>query len=346
MMSVRSAVSPASDHNELIELMRRVLQLSDGPRSVAQIVRDLPKSLRVRPEVAESLLVEEVAAGRLYEYPKVRNKTQFWVRSPLEFARSLILSKLQAAPVTRTDALKVIKGKAFEGLSKSVRDQLFDELLQEGALSRHPPFIGTGRAPKPKFGSRRPAPADYLRDAIRKVAGVLELSERDALEAAVLCAQQELRLLEPEPQSILEAEAESDVKRPPESERKNDLQSVPSSAPEPDLLPTVETLSVPGPPDTTNEPVTDPQQLLMAAMRQVNPRVESGDMVDIIALRASLASALPGAAFDAALLKAAAQRTLAVHRYDRPGLLQPAERDQLLQDEQGLFYNTVSLWRN
>jgi hypothetical protein len=338
MMSGSSSVSPASDNTELVELMRRVLQLSDGPRSVAQIVRDMPKSLRVRPEVAESLLVEEVTAGRLYEYPKIRNKAQFWFRSPLEFARSLILSKLQGAPVTRTDALKVIKGKAFEGLPKQVREQLFDDLLREGALYQHPPFIGTGRAPKPKFGSRSPAPSDYLRDAIRKVAEVLGLSERDALEAAVLCAHQELRLLEPEVQTDLELQ--------PELELQQNSQSGLPSASEPDLSPMLETRPVPGPPETTTETVPDSQELLMSAMRQVNPRVESGDMVDIIALRSSLASDLPGAAFDAALLKAAAQRTLAVHRYDRPGLLQPAERDQLLQDEQGQFYNTVSLWRN
>jgi hypothetical protein len=286
----------------------------------------MPKSLRVRPEVAESLLGEEVTAGRLYEYPKIRNKAQFWVRSPLEFARSLILSKLQGAPVTRTDALKVIKGKAFDGLSKQVREQLFDELFREGALYQHPPFIGAGRAPKPKFGSRRPAPSDYLRDAIRKVAVVLGLSERDALEAAVLCAHQELRLLEPELQQDSQA-------------------GLPGAA-EPELSPMHEQLPVLEPSESTTEAAPDPQELLMSAMRQVNPRVESGDMVDIIALRSSLASALPGAAFDTALLKAAAQRTLAVHRYDRPGLLQPAERDQLLQDEQGQFYNTVSLWRN
>lgn len=332
MMSGSSPVSPASDNTELVELMRRVLQLTDGPRSVAQIVRDMPKSLRVRPEVAESLLVQEVTAGRLYEYPKIRNKAQFWFRSPLEFARSLILSKLQGAPVTRTDALKIIKGKAFEGLSKQVREQLFDELLQAGALYQHPPFIGTGRAPKPKFGSRRPAPSDYLCDAIRKVALVLGLSERDALEAAVLCAHQELRLLEPELQ--------------PELELQQNSQSGLPNAAEADLSPTLETPPVPEPPETAGRTVPDPQELLMSAMRQVNPRVESGDMVDIIALRTSLASALPGGAFDAALLKAAEQRTLAVHRYDRPGLLQPAERDQLLQDEQGQFYNTVSLWRN
>jgi hypothetical protein len=234
--------------------------------------------------------------------------------------------------------LKVIKGKAFEGLPKQVREQLFDDLLREGALYQHPPVIGTGRAPKPKFGSRSPAPSDYLRDAIRKVAEVLGLSERDALEAAVLCAHQELRLLEPEVQTDLELQ--------PELELQQNSQSGLPSASEPDLSPMLETRPVPGPPETTTETVPDSQELLMSAMRQVNPRVESGDMVDIIALRSSLASDLPGAAFDAALLKAAAQRTLAVHRYDRPGLLQPAERDQLLQDEQGQFYNTVSLWRN
>ena len=82
---------------------------------------------------------------------------------------------------------------------------------------------------------------------------------------------------------------------------------------------------------------------LLAAAMAINPRFGRGDLVEIPELRKHLATALPGSSFDKAVEAAVKPGRFAVHRFDRPGLLKPSERAELLQIGKH-FHNAVSLW--
>ena len=92
-------------------------------------------------------------------------------------------------------------------------------------------------------------------------------------------------------------------------------------------------------PESTN--VSD--ERMLEAMLDLNPRVASGDLVSIVALRRQLETALPGSEFDREVLRESAAGRLSLHRFDRPALISEAERSQLLCDERGHYYNAVSL---
>ena len=101
-----------------------------------------------------------------------------------------------------------------------------------------------------------------------------------------------------------------------------------------------------------SEPVVDvaasvsQDERLLEAMRTVNPRVDDGDAVLISTLRKELDAHMPGSDFDLAVLDAVTRRRFAIHRFDRPNLISDEERRELIRDNEGHFYNTISLWRN
>lgn len=93
------------------------------------------------------------------------------------------------------------------------------------------------------------------------------------------------------------------------------------------------------------EEVTGPDERIIEAMKELDPRVMSGGMVSIADLRRQLDANLSGTEFDSALFTEAAAGRVAVHRFDRPGILSESELSVLLRDAQGNYYNTVSLGR-
>lgn len=306
-----SSSSQMTGQRETAELLLRVLSQSDSPISVAQVLKLIPKSVKIKPDVCEQILLHEAAQKRIFEYPKVRNKPQFAVRSPEEFARVLILRKLGGCALTQTEALKAVSGKAFEGLTKRDREQIFSNLIAEEFVFECPQFIGERKSTRPKYSSRQPDPAEYLKDAIRKVAATLGLTPDEAFKSALICAERELRELEDD--------------RVGDHQPVGDHQSL------------------------VAEPATDTaaqDERLLEAMRMINPKVDSGDMVDITHLRKELDAHMPGSDFDQAVLDAVYRRRFAIHRFDRPDLISVEQRALLLRDEQGQYYNTISLWRN
>ncbi len=305
-MSGESVVTPESGAAEsaaaeTADMLSRVLEQSDGPQSVSQILAGLPGSVRPRPAVAEELLRREVSAGRLWRYPDVRRKPQYWNRPQPEFARLCLLRKLQEGRQPVTEVLKsVTRRKALTGVSADRIRQLLEQMIESGAAHVWPPFPGhrqTKRSPR-IISCFPPDPGVYLRDAFLKIAEVLGRSREEILRSAAAVAEYELRELA--------------IER-----------------------------SLPG-----VQPGAAQDERLLEGMRSLNPRVDDGDMVLIRDLRRELDAHMPGADFDAAVLDAVYRRRLAIHRFDRPNLITAAERSLMIRDNDGHFYNTISLWRN
>ncbi|MFN8710317.1 MAG: hypothetical protein ACK526_08105 [Planctomyces sp.] len=304
----REAAEKAVAQREIIELLRRALQQFDGPQVTAKILKLLPKASCPDADVAEELFKQEVAEGRLWQYPNAGKKAQFWIQSPIEFARACLIRELQSGPKPETDIIKsVSKLKTLSAVPATAIQKMLSEMLQAGEAHLCPPMVGVKQTKTPPriISFFKPNPADYVKDALEKVAGALGMPLEDILRTARAFASRELEELELE-------------KQDPASSRTS----------------------------TTAAGSETQDERLLEAMRTVNPRVDQGDMVDIASLRRELDAHLRGSDFDAAVLDAVYRQRFAIHRYDRPQLITPEARALLLRDEDGNFYNTISLWRN
>ena len=85
---------------------------------------------------------------------------------------------------------------------------------------------------------------------------------------------------------------------------------------------------------------------MLQAMRDINPRVDTGDVVSIPELRSRLAFRFDKAEFDRCLLDLAEQWRVTLHFFNQAAALSESERLPLVEDEQGQCYNVVSLRRS
>lgn len=293
-------------HAEIADLLHRALQQFDGPQTAAKILSKLPKASRPKPTVADDVLLQEVAAGSLWQYPDVRKKPQFWIKSPVEFARICLVRALQSGPQSEKAALKsVTKQKTLAAVPTAAIQKMLSDMLKNGEAHVCPPLVGVKRTKtSPTIVSFfKPDPADYVKDALQKVASTLGTTLEDVLKATIEFAGRELKDIKLDRQEPVTAHAAT-VASALQDER------------------------------------------LLEAMRAVNPRVDDGDMVLLADLRKKLDAHLPGSDFDHAVLDAVQRRRFAIHRFDRPNLISAEERAQMIHDGEGNYHNTISLWRN
>lgn len=82
---------------------------------------------------------------------------------------------------------------------------------------------------------------------------------------------------------------------------------------------------------------------ILLAMREINPRIDQGDLVSLTDLRKKLELNFPDkATFDSSILKLARKGFVAVHRFDDDIFLSDVEREALVCDDQGHLYNVAS----
>ncbi len=306
-MSRSAVISDFTAAAEIPDLLQRALREIDKPSSASAILKQLKGVVRIRPEDAEAALQDEVREGRLWEFPLMRGQKQYWHQSPVEYARACLAVRLQGSPETRSVILKAIEGKTFSGLTKAVREQLLDEMIESQKAFEVPPLVGERKPKSPRIAGYRPDPSVWLRDAFAKLSKTLNLSESEILKYAQTYIASEL----------------SDAA----------AYHQPS--------PTEHRAEQPLTGDATSQ-----DERLLEAMRTINPQVDEGDMVLIASLRKELDVHMPGSDFDSAVLDSVRRRRFAIHRYDRPNMISEEERARMIRDDDGNFYNTISLWRN
>jgi hypothetical protein len=304
----RKLAANAAAQRESLELLYRALQQFDEPQVTAKILKQLPKASCPEADLAEELLKQEVEEGNLWQYPDVKKKPQFWTQSPVEFARTCLIRELQSGPKPETDIIKsVSKLKTLAAVPATAIERMLSEMLQAGEAHVCPLRMG---AKKPKSPSRM---VSFFKPVYSDYL-------RDALKSVA---------------ETLDSSFE-DILRSTVSFAQRELQ---------DLELEKHELDVTRP--ATSIPATATQdESLLEAMRAVNPRVDDGDALLISALREELKAHIPGKDFDRAVLEAVYRRRFAIHRYDRPNLISEDERSQMIRDDEGHYYNTISLWRN
>ncbi|MFV0443480.1 MAG: hypothetical protein ACK5Q5_07910 [Planctomycetaceae bacterium] len=91
--------------------------------------------------------------------------------------------------------------------------------------------------------------------------------------------------------------------------------------------------------------VTDDE--VLQALRDINPRVDTGDVVSLPELRSRLAFRFDTKQnFDRCLLGLAGRWRITLHFYNHAQAMSADERQKYVEDEQGRCYNVVSLRRN
>jgi hypothetical protein len=84
----------------------------------------------------------------------------------------------------------------------------------------------------------------------------------------------------------------------------------------------------------------DPQAIINA-MHDEEPQLSSGAPVLLRDLRKRMGPGIPKQDFDRAIIDMAERGQIVLHRHDQPSFLTPAERQQLVQDEDGTYYTLV-----
>jgi hypothetical protein len=93
-------------------------------------------------------------------------------------------------------------------------------------------------------------------------------------------------------------------------------------------------------------PATSGEAAVLDAMRQLNPRVEQGDLVYLPHLRTALKDRFPDKVpFDRVVLSLAEQRRVQLQSHPVPSQIKPAERESMIEDGSGSFYMVIGLRR-
>jgi hypothetical protein len=163
-------------------------------------------------------------------------------------------------------------------------------------------------AHKSQFGIKPVDPQDYVKDALIKLQSKLNVP----LELLVQCAVDAAPTMSPASTS------------PVAQEKKSDSETDISAA---DLATLFE--------------------ITKEAMVDLNPRVETGDMVTVTSLRQQLEMKLPTKSkFDAVMLRLAEAHKITMHKFDHPFSGHAHNLETFVCDESNNYYNTVSLRRN
>jgi len=140
---------PASNHADLVDAIRAVLQSSGEPMTIPRIRERLPEPYRaIRADQLADVLERQVSADVLVMCPKYRSaQDRFWDRPLREHAKVLLHDAINGGPISWTDLRKKLP-KYVRHLAESV----LNEELARGAIHEHPqasPRMGPRYAHEP-----------------------------------------------------------------------------------------------------------------------------------------------------------------------------------------------------
>lgn len=287
------------------------IQSADAPQTISWIVSKLSKPLLSKSshdamEAVDSMLNEMIQAGEIWRFGKPE-KALYWHSPPKVWIQRCLLNRLAGRMKSKSEVLSSINGLA------TVKD-IIPKSLVEGTFKE---LLAEGRILKhpshiggrTAFFSIHPTdPTDYLSRVIEQLVKKLNVSESELAAAAA--------------KLIFDA--------PPK--------------PHADISTTSEALHSEAEKATPSN--LEAGEYILQAMRDVNPAVETGDVVLIRELRERLDISLEKPLFDQAILDLSARGIIALHRDDFVGTYTSAQRELLVSDGHGKFYSVASLRRN
>ena len=336
------------------------------PLSAAQLLKQIPAAVRPTLQQLESSL-----ARLAVNYPGPRGSRTYLDRDAATYAGERIRRLLRRGPLSHAEIVRTVAGlKAFSELGRKGVEQAFERLVKEEAIFKLPPFVGSRIA---LFAIERDQTEHYLRHALQKVQEKLSLSEASlrnwlsrlvqeldvgsaaAVETvpvstnvsagALLHSGMDRQTPHPAAASAV-ASTMLTAGAPGEAVRHGTAESSVSAGTDPSGQPPAPSpVSSSGAVSSSGETVSETGRLLLDAIRDINPRAATGDLIRIAELRQRLEWQMERPVFDRELLDLAARKRIALHPFDRAATLTESEREFLLSDGAGKWFNAVSLWR-
>ncbi len=352
---------------ELGTAIEQAVSSSDRPLTVAELLKSISLPFKVSSPRVESELQQRVEVGHIRVFPATtsKGKARYWDRDPAALLPPRILELLAASetPLSAKDLVKQL-APTFPNPAAEVESALAN-LVTAGQISeipsskkKSPPayWLGT-RTDWGKNVVRRlvQTKGPQPEAAVRKSLGFLTEDEVGQLIQSMMDRKElyrhppfgtvksaQLSAHPPSPEPYLQSCAEL-LKSAVTTLRSA---NVPDEQIRRSLVQLFESTGIPfrAPASSASGPLTSSSVDLESLLKQLEPGAERGALVGIRELRR--VARLPKMEFDQAVLNLSRQGRLSLHRHDFPASLTSLERDDLVQDGNGVYYVGVALRQN
>ncbi len=312
-------VTVALDTSDTSELVLKVLEQFSSPMPVAKIRAALPKGSSLSDDLLLAALEQLASLKRIFRYCPYRCETaRYWHANLATYVQQEIISVLKDFPLS----FAVLDGKLAKRLAdcpQAQRKEILERMIREGQVYQLPLLPGERTV---LYSSAPPDPKNYMRSPmgafVRSLVQVAKLLEPAGVpEEQTYTAASELL------QQTLFGDAPTVSKNVPDAEAHH---------------------AVDEPQTTLQYETTATDQLILEQMAELNQLRRHGGLISVRELRLSLQAQLPDKQeFDKTLLKLAQTGQVWLFRHDYAASLPEAERQALVTDGKGIYYNGILL---
>jgi hypothetical protein len=295
---------------ELIDVLEKTLARSSEPLPPGKIAKQLTGPFRTPRQTVADILADMAAQGRVHEFAPYRTKEKrYWTRDVNDYVRETLLKLLSTKSLTRSELRDKYKN-LLKGVSDGRVTSIFNELLAGNKIQKLPSHIGTRTD---RFSTRPLDVAEYTDYAIKKLAE--KLGKHGVTQA-----------------QIVAAVAATGSETPPVEVAQSGLTAPALPAPDQPQrereTPAADTASVR---DQILDRLREDLELNNRPLAKVADIRRLFDFQD-----------LSKGEFDEAVLELRRQQVIELDRHDHPESLSPEQRNELVSDGNGNFFNTIS----
>ncbi len=299
---------------ETVKLVVDLLHEAAEPQTLAKIRSQLPAGSWPFPEAdLERVLEQQEASGHLFRFAPYRSDgARFWAKPVDTYATQVILAELRDTPLSLAALDKKIAARLAD-CPLERRRQILDELLMSGQIHQLPQQPGERAI---TFRSGTPDLVAYYGPAVSEFAARAR-AITEQLQALHVPIEQCWAAID----ELLDAELFT----------AGTLRTKPLAA-------ATEPASEP--------PAAEPdiRTCVLDWIAEATKLHRRGGLISVRELREAMLETEPDkAAFDACILDLAQAGQLWLYRHDYAASLSPAEREALVRDTKGNYYNGVSL---
>lgn len=288
-------------------LLLKALQQAKQPLAATKLWSALPKALRPPKGGVKQLLDELISREQIRSSSRGRS-IYYWLPELEEEACARILEAIANQPLTQKQLQEKFKSLLVDW-PDNIRQRMLKQLIEERRVYKLPALTGKGSL----LSVHPPDPRQYLQGPVRKLREKLDkelAKELDKLAKKLA------------PAGITTADLSA-------AARELLQQAWTTETSEGDHL---------------EVDISRVAQLILAAMVKIEPAAANGALVSLRELRQALKTQISDkATFDNGALQLFAQGRVDLTRHHHPSILSEAEREELVSDGQGNYYNGIVL---
>lgn len=343
-------------------LLLRALQQSERPLTADQLRNSLPSAVKPSKDRLAQLLREQAEQGQILSGVKGKSPV-YWMPSQEESVRQAMLQALAERPLTQPKLSACLKA-LLQGWPKDWPKQTLERLAHEGLIrlgaGKSPTYWAPGaeqraretmlsalaerpRTEKEFLGDLKPLLGDWPPTQLKLILEQLRQEGR-FYKLPPLAGKAEILSLQPaDPRDYLRGA----IQGLKDAVRQLAQKLAPAGVSEQQLYTAVDELWRPELPTPVSAPAPtalERGQLLLNRMAQIEPGAVNGALVSLRDLRRALRAEIPEKAdFDQAALHLFREGRVDLTWHHHPSALSAEERDEMVTDGQGNYYNGIVL---